>query len=277
VPLAFYARSATEAFWSEHWAGEDVEALVRIARDSPLTDLIERALPADGVVLEGGCGLGPYVLLLRRRGRVVAGADWSLDALRRCRAADSRAPLAVMDLGHLAVRSGSLAGYISLGVVEHDERGPDAIVADAARALAPGGRLVLSVPYWNGVRRILTRRLVEEGRRVQAAGGQFYQYAFSRREVRAFLEARGFRVLSFHPYDPARMFRARFRWLAARLGGGAREGGTREGGAPADAPPRGRARPSPRRIARAALRRALYGDASLRLFGHMILAVAVKR
>ena len=39
MPLAFYARSATEAFWSEHWAGEDVEALVRVARDSPLTGL----------------------------------------------------------------------------------------------------------------------------------------------------------------------------------------------------------------------------------------------
>jgi len=272
VPLAFYARSATEAFWSEHWAGEDVEALVRVARDSPLTDLIERALPSDGVVLEGGCGLGPYVLLLRRRGRAVTGADWSLDALRRCRAADPRAPLAVMDLGRLAVRSGSLAAYISLGVVEHDERGPDAIVADAARALAPGGRLVLSVPYWNGVRRLLTRRLVEDGRRVQAAGGQFYQYAFSRREVRQFLEARGFRVLSFHPYDPARMFRSRFGGLAARLGGG--PGG---GGAPVGAAPRGGARPSRRRIARAALRRMLYGGACLRLFAHMILAVAVKR
>src|SRR6185436_16248191 len=117
---------------------------------------------------------------------------------------------AVMDLGRLAVRSGSLAAYISLGVVEHDERGPDAIVADAARALAPGGRLVLSVPYWNGVRRLFSRRLAREARRICSAGGEFYQFAFTRGEVRAFLEARGFRVLEFHPYDPARMWRARF-------------------------------------------------------------------
>ena len=267
MPLAFYSRAATAEFWSEHWSGLDVESLVGVARESPLTALIERALPDRGVILEGGCGLGPYVVLLRERGRAVLGADWSLDALRRCRAAAPTAPVAVMDLGRLAVRSGALAGYISLGVVEHDERGPDAIVADAARALEPGGRLVLSVPYWNGVRRLLTRRLARDARRIQAAGGQFYQFAFSRREVRAFLEAHGFHVEWLCPYDPARMWRARFRWLAARTRGGAPAAGDR---------PRA-ARPSPRRVARALLRRLLYGPVPLRLFGHMLLAVAVKR
>src|SRR5262245_62662864 len=108
-----------------------------------------------------------------------------------------------MDLSKLAVKSGALAGYISLGVVEHDARGPDAIVADAARALAPGGRLVLSVPYWNGVRRLFSRRLAREARGIRAAGGEFYQFAFSRGEVRRFLETQGFQVLAFHPYDPA--------------------------------------------------------------------------
>ncbi len=165
MPLAFYSRSATADFWAEHWTGEDVDGLLATAETSPLTRLIERALPAGGQVLEAGCGLGQYVILLRRRGRAVAGADWSLDGLRRCRAASPSAPLAVMDLAQLAVRSGALAGYVSLGVVEHDPEGPDAIVADAARALAPGGRLVLSVPYVNGVRRLLARRLAGEARR----------------------------------------------------------------------------------------------------------------
>ena len=270
MPLAFYSRSATADFWAEHWTGEDVDGLLATAETSPLTRLIERALPAGGQVLEAGCGLGQYVILLRRRGRAVAGADWSLDGLRRCRAASPSAPLAVMDLAQLAVRSGALAGYVSLGVVEHDPEGPDAIVADAARALAPGGRLVLSVPYVNGVRRLLARRLAGEARRVRSAGGEFYQFAFSRREVRAFLEAHGFRVLAFHPYDPARMWRSRFGRLAAGLGAERGErGGARGGG-------RSGASVLPRRLARAAVLRLLYGRLSLRLFGHMILAVAVK-
>jgi hypothetical protein len=41
-----------------------VEELLRIARESPLTDLIERNLPTTGRVLEAGWWLGQYVLLL---------------------------------------------------------------------------------------------------------------------------------------------------------------------------------------------------------------------
>ncbi len=267
MPLVFYSRSATADFWAEHWAGQDVGGLLASAETSPLTALIEDALPASGQVLEAGCGLGQYVILLRGRGRAVAGADWSLDGLRRCRAACPSAPLAVMDLSQLAVRSGALAAYVSLGVVEHDPEGPDAIVADAARALAPGGRLVLSVPYVNGVRRLFAGRLAREARRLRSAGGEFYQFAFSRREVRAFLEAHGFRVLAFHPYDPARMLRSGLRRLGAGLGSGAGGGGAQN---ETPTPPRRR------RLARAVLRRLLYGGISLRLFGHMILAVAVK-
>ena len=145
-----------------------------------------------------------------------------------------------------------------------------AIVAEAARVLAPGGRLLLSVPYWNGARRLLTRRLVREGDQIRAAGGQFYQFAFTRGEVRTFVEAHGFRVIAFHPYDPARMWRKRFKRLAAGLGG--------EDGAVSAASDRS-LRPtsvSARRLARTAIRKILYGEVALRLFGHMILAVAVK-
>jgi SAM-dependent methyltransferase len=263
MPLAYYSRTASREFWAEHWGGEDVDHLVHIAATSPLTALIEGALPPAGPILEAGCGLGQYVILLRRRGRAVTGADWSQDALGRARRAAPSTPLTVMDLARLAVRTGALAAYISLGVVEHDEGGPGAIVAEAARVLAPGGRLLLSVPYVNGVRRLLAPWLVREGRRLRAGGGEFYQYAFTRREVRAFLQAHGFRVIAFHPYDPARMWRKRFRRLAASLG----EGGA--AGAAPGGPPR-------RRLARTAIRTILYGEIALRLFGHMILAVAVK-
>ncbi len=270
MPLAYYSRAATQEFWAEHWAGEDIGRLVRVASTSPLTSLIEAALPAGGRILEAGCGLGQYVILLRARGRAAMGADWSLDALSRCRTAAPSTPLAVMDLARLAVKTGSLAAYISLGVVEHDESGPGAVVAEAVRVLAPGGRLLLSVPYWNGVRRILTTRLVREARRIRAAGGQFYQFAFSRREVRAFLEAHGLRLVSWHPYDPARMWRKCFSRLAAGLGGDGAAGSVPGDGTPP------RATGASRRLARAALRKILYSEISLRLFGHMILAVAVK-
>jgi SAM-dependent methyltransferase len=247
-----------------------VEELLRIARASPLTELIERHLPAGGRVLEAGCGLGQYVLLLRERGRAAVGADWSPEALRA--GARLGAPLAVMDLRALAVQGGGIAAYLSLGVVEHDPDGPDAILREAARVVPAGGTLLLSVPYWNGVRRLGAPYLRRQARRTREAGGQFYQYAFTRGELSRRLAAHGFAVGSFHPYDPGRVLRKALR----RLRG---------------SPQAAAAGPSPAAPARAgvgsapgggsALRRAvralLYSEPSLRLFGHMLLAVAVRR
>src|SRR5206468_994444 len=71
--LAYYAVAAPQEFWTDHWGRYSVEELLAIARRSPLTGLITQALPDDGVILEAGCGLGQYVLLLRERGWRVAG------------------------------------------------------------------------------------------------------------------------------------------------------------------------------------------------------------
>lgn len=239
--------------------------MLRVARDSPLTALIERHLPPQGRLLEAGCGLGQYVLLFRERGRDAVGADWSLEALRA--GARAGAPVAVMDLRALAVRSGAVAAYLSLGVVEHDPAGPDAIVREAARVLPPGGVLILSVPYWNGLRRLGASYLRRQARKAQEAGGQFYQYAFTRRELGARLEAAGFAVQGLHPYDPARIIRKTLRHVAgsapAPIGTGGRE---------VAASAVGRHRHRLRRAGRALL----YSGPALRLLGHMLLAVAVR-
>ena len=248
-----------------------MEELLRIARESPLTDLIERNLPATGRVLEAGCGLGQYVLLLRERGRAAVGADWSLEALRA--GARAGAPVSVMDLRALAVATGAVAAYLSLGVVEHDPDGPDAILTEAARVVPAGGWLLLSVPYWNGVRRLGAPYLRRRARLTRAAGGQFYQYAFTRRELGQRLAAHGFAVRAFHPYDPARVLRKALRGLR---GGAPRPRAPVPAAAPRPRrPPRRRApaRPAWRRAARALL----YSGPALRLFGHMLLAVAVRR
>jgi SAM-dependent methyltransferase len=247
-----------------------VEELLRIARESPLTDLIERHLPATGRVLEAGCGLGQYVLLLRERGRAAVGADWSLEALRA--AARAGAPVSVMDLRALAVATGAVAAYLSLGVVEHDPDGPDAILKEAARVVPRGGSLLLSVPYWNGARRLAAPYLRRQARLTREAGGQFYQYAFTRRELGQRLAAHGFAVRGFHPYDPARVLRKALRRL--------RSGAPAPSAPLAAAPVRVAAAATPR-APRPALRRAaralLYSGPALRLFGHMLLAVAVRR
>jgi SAM-dependent methyltransferase len=262
--LTYFSATAREDFWTEHWGGHSVEELLAVARVSPLTTLITEALPPTGLVLEAGCGLGQYVILLRERGWRAAGVDGSVEALAACRRA-APVPLAASDLRVLAVRSGALAAYVSLGVVEHDQAGPDAILAEARRVLAPGGALVISVPYVNGVRRLASPWIRRRQTALARRGAVFYQYAFSRRELMAALHRHGFVPLAAHPYDPARLLRAGLRALR-----GARRG-------PAAPAPGGRGRrPDDRSRGRVGTlaRRALYSEPALRLLGHMLLVVA---
>jgi SAM-dependent methyltransferase len=182
-----------------------------------------------------------------------------------------------MDLRLLGIRSSSFSTYISLGVVEHDSEGPDAILREAHRVLEPSGILILSVPYMNGIRRLGAWWIRRRNLKVQEAGGEFYQFVFFRLEARAFLERNGFRVMSAIPYDPARILRGGLR-SASRL--------FRTKGSAVHRSPRGakrtlcvgevhRQESAPSGV-RKVLRRLLYTRPSLHAFGHMILFVAVK-
>jgi SAM-dependent methyltransferase len=265
--LAYYSTAAHADFWTEHWGGHTVAELLAVARRSPLTALIVDALPRTGVVLEAGCGLGQYVILLRERGWRAAGVDGSLEALAVCRR-EAAVPLAAADLRALAIRDGALGAYVSLGVAEHDPDGPDAILAEARRVLAPGGTLVISVPYVNGLRRLGAPWLRRRARAVAAAGGAFYQYAFSRAELLDALARHGFAPLAAHPYDPARILR---KVLPRRSPGASppRAPGAAPTALPRTAVNKGAGAPL-KRLARWAL----YREPALRLLGHMLLVVA---
>ena len=262
--LTYYSATARADFWTEHWGGHTVDELLAVARVSPLTTLVTSALPPDGLVLEAGCGLGQYVILLRERGWRAAGVDGSVDALAAGRHA-AAVPLAASDLRALALRSNAVTAYVSLGVVEHDVEGPDAILAEARRVLAPGGTLVISVPYLNGVRRLGAPWIRRRQAVLARGGGAFYQYAFSRREFTAALRRHGFTPLTAHPYDPARVLRT-----AARAVRGSRRGVP---GAGSDVAPFRSGDPR-RGWLRGIARRALYSEPALRLLGHMLLVVA---
>jgi SAM-dependent methyltransferase len=257
MPLAYYAAEASRTFWEDHWAGRDLGEAVGIAERSPLTVAIEAALAPASHVLEAGCGLGQYVVLLRARGHTAVGVDWSVAGLRHARSATPPPPVAAMALDRLGLRPAVFDAYISLGVVEHDARGPDAILMEAHRVLRPGGTLIVSVPYVNGVRRLGAWWIRRANAAVARAGGAFYQFAFGRREFRRRLNRHHFRVVSAWPYDPARLLRR-------ALGSAGRH----------RAAPTGADSAAGAHAVHGLVRRALYTTPVLSLLGHMILFVA---
>lgn len=264
MPIAYYAQTADEDHWSSVWEQQQLSCLLAIAACDPLSRHLEAHMPTSGVILEGGCGLGQYVVFFRHRGYHVIGGDFSLTALRIHRQVYPDSPLLGMDLRRMPFADGTFQGHISLGVVEHLEEGPQEMLHQFCRTLAPGGILLLSVPCVNGYRRLTMPLIQRRQTKLRAAGADFYQYAYTTAEVRSFLAAAGFRVVAFHPYSPAKGMREcrplrRLYWRVA--GHPARSAGS---AAPDSA------------LGGGWLRQLLYTRPLLWAFAHMILAVAVK-
>ncbi|NJN95347.1 MAG: class I SAM-dependent methyltransferase [Anaerolineales bacterium] len=156
-----------------------------------------RYLPRSGRILEAGCGLGRYVLALRTLGYEVEGVEWSADTVQAVRSLYPDLPIYTGDVAHLEVHEGYYSAYISLGVVEHRRDGPEPFLQEAYRVLQPGGVALISVPYFHSLRRLKARLGLY---REQPDGLDFYQYAFTQAEFAAYLQAAGFKVITWFPY-----------------------------------------------------------------------------
>ena len=81
-------RQAWQAIWDE--ASVEVElAELKYARSQELLNGYLPYLPADGPILEAGCGLCATLITLRRQGLNVIGLDYALNALQKGRAYQS--------------------------------------------------------------------------------------------------------------------------------------------------------------------------------------------
>jgi SAM-dependent methyltransferase len=133
----------------EHDNLDDLRGRHRIARE-----LLQPA--ADDTALEVGCAQGYWVnLYLRQRVRRVVGLDIDPEDVGRARAYAARHPEAgvapefvIGSAESLPLPAGAFSLVYCMDVLEHVEAPPRA-AAEVRRILAPGGRLVVTVPgHW---------------------------------------------------------------------------------------------------------------------------------
>lgn len=144
--LAERARIASESFRKQGSDWDEMRALELPAADVEAALLAMLPGPRLGRVLDIGTGTGRLLELLADRVQVGLGVDAS-----RAMLALARARLAKPGLGHLSVRQAdmyrlALAGrydVVVLQMVLHYAEDPAAVLAEAARMLSPGGRLVV--------------------------------------------------------------------------------------------------------------------------------------
>jgi SAM-dependent methyltransferase len=258
--------------WDEEWsqyspaAVRDVMAYYR--RFPVIYPALRRHLPRDGEILEAGAGLGQWVALLREAGFAARGIDSSQEALARARLVFPGLPFDAGDVLALPFADGALAGYVSFGVAEHFEEGPQALLREAARVLRDRGVMVISVPWLSPLRR--AQRLRPSA---PPAGAVFYQYFFTRAEILAAVSAAGFDVIATDGYGTLKTLRDEWRELRGR----ARAAPAPTSLAPGRSPAAGAApesRPTWLRVAHNAL---LENALLHRLAAHMLLIVARRR
>jgi SAM-dependent methyltransferase len=199
--LAYYWREPGRAFWDEHWRRHINEKRYRSAEKGSLGDLRDaflKHLPKEGKILEAGCGSAHRVLALQVRGYDCQGIEFAERTVAAVRAMRPSLPVSVGDVTRLDVPDGHYSGYISLGVIEHTEAGPDQFLVEARRVLSDGGVAIITVPHFHTLRRLKAwLRLYPKPR----DGLHFYQYAFTPADMTKILERNGFEVIDGYRYN----------------------------------------------------------------------------
>ncbi len=192
---------STRQTWENIWDQASVEVELETLTYPRSRDLIAAYtpyLPRDGPILEAGCGLAAVVIHLRQQGFHAIGLDYATNALQKARAYDPTLELQAGDVHALPYASGSLAGYLSFGVLEHFEQGMGPALREAARVLRPGGVLVLTIPYPN-----IVWKLVQWGRRRQGQSSltddAFYESTYTPHDLARETEAAGFEIVEVRP------------------------------------------------------------------------------
>ncbi len=166
-----------------------------------------RHLPRKGLILDGGCGMGQYVVALRSRGYDCFGVDFAPKTVERVKSYLPDLPVKTGDICHLNLNDESIDAYFSLGIVEHFQDGPYDALKEALRVLKKDSVLIVSVPHVFPWRRLDAN---PEGTPLPD-NASFYQYAFSPDEFRTILLNTGFQVESEYGYSSHYAFRLRFK------------------------------------------------------------------
>lgn len=181
--------------WKQYWVGQSVAEMVAEARSekSVVMDAIEKYTDHDSVIFDGGCGLGRWPAFIKESGyRHVIGLDYLRQPIMKLKKYNPQIDAVVGSVDAIPLQGESVDFYLSGGVIEHFEEGPQRCLVEACRILKNGGIILVAVPYQNLYRSTIRRFLIipllklikpsfREKNRV------FYQYYYNKRDVRQFL------------------------------------------------------------------------------------------
>ena len=120
------------------WDAADFDLLLNnFIPNRTITHLFPKYLKNGARILEGGCGNGSWVKYLNNQGYDCIGTDINEVILEVAK----KEKLNIMkdDILNMSFADDSFDAYLSLGVIEHWEEGPQKAINEAFRVIKPGG------------------------------------------------------------------------------------------------------------------------------------------
>jgi len=183
----------------DQWATRSVEGEINSCETRTLVEIFDKFMKDKKLkILEAGCGLGGWVHYLKETGHDVIGLEYEQSVVDRVKEYDPNFPIVQGDITALEYEENTFDAYISLGVVEHFEEGPHRPLLEARRVLKPGGLAFVTVPYLSLFRRLFAHPLRSFYfflRSLQGKEKYYWEYRYSKKELRKFLEETGFEII----------------------------------------------------------------------------------
>ncbi|MCB1759314.1 MAG: class I SAM-dependent methyltransferase [Gammaproteobacteria bacterium] len=197
--LIYIGKSATPDLWDTLWSmdREAVQRSLSPTRDCDQLVAVTRHHldPSEGAILEGGCGRGQYVAALTRAGFKTIGIDYAQETVK---ALNEHAPdldIRFGDVRSLPLQESSVAGYWSIGVIEHFWDGFETLAAEMSRVIKDGGCLFCSFPFLNPMRQLKARMGLYPLAEFESEPSDFYQFALSKPVVVETMSRHGFTLV----------------------------------------------------------------------------------
>lgn len=154
--LIFLREESTPKYWESVWDVADIKEKItfRSRNDFVVKWTKKYLIPADGPILEGGCGLARNVYALQQSGFQAIGVDYAEKTIQDVKSCNLNLDIRQADIRQLPFPDAFFSGYWSLGVIEHFWEGYSAIAREIKRVLKPNGYLFLTFPYVSSLRRL---------------------------------------------------------------------------------------------------------------------------
>lgn len=192
--LIYLGHRATPGFWDREWLLDTSirQKLLGIKSTYVVRTTKRYLTPKDGTILEGGCGPATHVAALTNNGYRCIGIDSAAQTVSVLNQSIPELDVRLGDVRKLDLANGSIAGYWSLGVIEHYWDGYHDIGKEMARVIKSKGFLFLTFPTMSTLRKIKALANCYPEWKDEYDHGSFYQFALDQRDVIATYETLGF-------------------------------------------------------------------------------------